>query len=276
MTTQEYKQLCTGVCNIARKAGQYLSHQMAHVSQADIEQKGHHNYVTYVDKEAEILIVDDLRQLLPEAGFITEEDTAGHTSQKFKWIIDPLDGTTNFIHKVPLFCVSIALMEDDEIVVGVVYEVNLDECFYAWKGGKAMLNDSEISVSQVQDFDSSLLATGFPYYDYGRLEDYVVVFKHFMKHTAGLRRLGSAAADLAYVACGRFEGFYEYGLNSWDVAAGAFIVQMAGGVVTDFSGGNGYLFGKELIAGNPYAHPEMSIVFEQLFGRINGNEKGSK
>ncbi|MBW6489839.1 MAG: inositol monophosphatase [Lentimicrobium sp.] len=272
MTTQEYNQICIRVCEISRKAGKYISDQLAQVNPSEIEQKGHHNYVTYVDKSAEILIVNDLRELLPNSGFIAEENTAGHESQKFKWIIDPLDGTTNFIHKVPLFCVSIALMEGDEIVVGVVYEVNLDECFYAWKGGKAMLNKNEIFVSPIQDFDNSLLATGFPYYDYGKLEEYVFVFKHFMKHTAGLRRLGSAAADLAYVACGRFEGFYEYGLNSWDVAAGAFIVQMAGGVVTDFSGGNEYLFGREIIAGNPYAHPEMRIVFEELFGRVSNKD----
>lgn len=266
MENSEYQQLCTNVCEISRKAGQYIKEQLNNISQAEIEQKGHHNYVTYVDKSAEELIVADLRKLLPGSGFITEENTAGHESQKFKWIIDPLDGTTNFIHKVPVFCVSIALMEGAEIVVGVVYEVNLDECFYAWKGGKAMLNDSEISVSPIKDFDNSLLATGFPYYDYGRLEDYVTVFKHFMQHTAGLRRLGSAAADLAYVACGRFEGFYEYGLNSWDVAAGAFIVQTAGGVVSDFQGGNNYLFGRELISGNPYAHPEMKTVISKIFG----------
>jgi myo-inositol-1(or 4)-monophosphatase len=265
MKPEDYKRICNEVCNISRKAGDYIKQQLTLVDQNAVEQKGHHNYVTYVDKTTEELIVKELQTLLPESGFITEENTAGHNSQRFKWVIDPLDGTTNFIHKVPVFCVSIALMEENEVVVGVVYEVNLDECFYAWKGGKAMLNDSEISVSGIKDFDNSLLATGFPYYDYGRLEDYVTVFKHFMKHTAGLRRLGSAAADLAYVACGRFEGFYEYGLNSWDVAAGAFIVQTAGGVVTDFSGGNTYIFGRELIAGNPWAHPEMKEVINKFF-----------
>lgn len=265
MNTISYKSVCLDVCTIARNAGDYILDQLNRVNPDEIEQKGHHNYVSYVDKTTEKLIVDALRLLIPGSGFITEEDTAGHDGQKYKWIIDPLDGTTNFLHKVPLFCISIALMEDDEIVAGVVYEVNLRECFYAWKGGKAMLNEDEISVSGIKDFDNSLLATGFPYYDYGRLEDYVSVFKYFMKHTAGLRRLGSAAADLAYVACGRYEGFYEYGLNSWDVAAGAFIVKMAGGNVSDFSGGDNYLFGRELIAGNPYAHPEMLKAIGQLF-----------
>lgn len=266
MNNTNYKELCQSVREIAHQAGQYILEELNQVKQDEIEQKGHHDYVTYVDKSAEKLIVDALAKLLPGSGFITEEDTAGHEGENFKWIIDPLDGTTNFIHRVPLFCVSIALMEGDEIVVGVVYEINLDESFYAWKGGKAMLNEKEIRVSSVKDFDTSLLATGFPYYDYGKLEEYVTIFKHFMKHTAGLRRLGSAAADLAYVACGRFEGFYEYGLNSWDVAAGAYIVQMAGGVVSDFSGNDKFLFGREIIAGNPHAHPEIKLAFDQMFG----------
>ena len=268
MKTTDYHALCNGVYDIAREAGNYIQQQLNNITHTEIEQKGHHNYVTYVDKSAEELIVNRLKDLLPGSGFITEENTAGHNQQLFRWVIDPLDGTTNFIHKVPVFCVSIALMEGDKVVVGVVYEINLNECFYAWKGGKAMLNGKEISVSPVRDFDNSLLATGFPYYDYGRLDDYVTVFKHFMKHTAGLRRLGSAAADLAYVACGRFEGFYEYGLNSWDVAAGSFIVEMAGGVVSDFTGGSNYLFGRELIAGNPHAHPEMKKVIGKYFGHI--------
>jgi len=146
-----------------------------------------------------------------------------------------------------------------------VYEINRDECFYAWKGGKAMLNGKEIHVSLMPDFNSSLLATGFPYSDFGRLDACLEVFKHFMQHAAGIRRLGSAAADLAYVACGRFEGFYEYGLHAWDVAAGAFIVQMAGGEVTDFKGENNFIFGAELIAGNNPAHREMLKVISEKF-----------
>ncbi len=260
-----YLDTCLKVCDLSKKTGKYILEQSEITIQADIEHKGLHNYVTYVDKTAEKLIVDELRLILPESGFITEEGTASNKGKVFNWVIDPLDGTTNFLHRVPVFCVSIALMENEEVVLGVVYEVNRDECFYAWKGGMAMLNGNQIHVSGLKDFNSSLLATGFPYYDYGRMDEYLNVFSHFMKTTAGLRRLGSAAADLTYVACGRFEGFYEYGLNSWDVAAGAYIVQMAGGVVSDFKGEQDYLFGKEMIAGTPHAHPEMLKVISDLF-----------
>lgn len=261
----DYHKICLDVCSLSRATGKYITEEGGKPGQKDIEHKGEHNYVTYVDKTAELRLVQGLRNILPESGFITEEGTASTKGVEYNWIVDPLDGTTNFIHSVPVFCISIALVRNNETVVGVVYEINRDECFYAWKGGMAQMNGHEIRVSSKQDFNSSLLATGFPYYDYGLIDEYLAVFRHFMKHTAGLRRLGSAAADLAYVACGRFEGFYEYGLHAWDVAAGAYIVQMAGGIVSDFSGKEDYIFGKELIAGNQYAHPEILKVIQLLF-----------
>ncbi|MDY0344843.1 MAG: inositol monophosphatase family protein [Lentimicrobium sp.] len=265
MSTINYSAIVEQVRHIASKAGKYIQEESVKFRQSDIELKGEHDYVTYVDKNAEALIVEGLRPLISGAGFITEEDTASHQNEYFKWIIDPLDGTTNFIHGIPLYCVSIALMEGNEVVVGVVYEINLDECFYAWKGGEARLNGEKISVSKNTDFDTALLATGFPYYDYGRLDAYLKVFEYLMRHTAGLRRLGSAAADLAYVACGRFEGFYEYGLNAWDVAAGAFIVEMAGGKVTGFTGERNFVFGRELLAGNTSGHNGLLKVMQQFF-----------
>jgi myo-inositol-1(or 4)-monophosphatase len=152
-------------------------------------------------------------------------------------------------------------MRDKQLVLGVIYEINLDECFYAWEGSKAFLNGKEIQVSKAPTLADSLLATGFPYYDYERMSEYLELLNYFMKHTHGLRRLGSAATDLAYVACGRFEGFYEYSLQPWDVAAGAFIVQQAGGKVTDFSGTDDYIFGKEIVAGN-------SLFFEEFLNAI--------
>lgn len=260
-----YHEICLKVCELSRSAGLYISEQSGKFNPDVVEQKGRHDYVSYVDRMAEEQIVAQLRELIPGAGFIAEEGTANNKGEIFNWVIDPLDGTTNFIHGVPVYCVSIGLMENEDIVVGVVYEINLDECFYAWKGGKAMLNNQEIKVSGLKQLDTALLATGFPYTDYGRLDNYLDVFKYFMQHTAGLRRLGSAAADLAYVACGRFEGFYEYGLNPWDVAAGVFIVQTAGGRVSDFKGEAGYIFGRELIAGSPSIHPEMLSVIQRLF-----------
>lgn len=156
-------------------------------------------------------------------------------------------------------------MEEDEIVLGVVFEPNLDECFYAWKGGGAFLNEKPISVSAQAELKNTLLATGFPYYDYGKLNGYMELFTWFARNTSGLRRLGSAAVDLVYTACGRFEGFYEYGLHPWDVAAGAFIVQQAGGTVTDFSGKNDFIFGKELLASNTILHNELLTAVKDHF-----------
>lgn len=263
--TVNYEEICNNMCRLSKLAGEYIRVQGSKLKHEQVEEKGEHNYVTYVDKKAEEILVNGLREILPTAGFITEEDTATEKGETFQWIIDPLDGTTNFIHQVPIYCVSVALMENDEIVAGVIYEINLDECFYAWKGGKTMLNDLEITVSKNTNFNNSLIATGFPYYDYGRMDDYLEVFKQLMKETSGIRRLGSAAADMAYVAAGRFEGFYEYGLHPWDVAAGIIIVKQAGGIVTDFKGGGDCLFGKELICGNKEIHGSLSNVISQHF-----------
>ncbi len=261
----DFKAVCGKVIEISKIAGKYIQEQAVNFQKGQVEEKGTHNYVTYVDKSTEKMIVDYLRDLVPGAGFITEEDTETTQGKVFNWIIDPLDGTTNFIHGVPLYSVSIALQENDEIVVGVIYEPNLDECFYAWKGGNSMLNDEIIRISPSKDFNSSLLATGFPYYDYGRMEEYLEVFREMMRETAGLRRLGSAAADMAYVAAGRYEGFYEYGLQPWDVAAGIILIKQAGGEVCDFQGGNNALFGKELVCGNSTVVTEMKRIISKHF-----------
>lgn len=261
----DYKAITLKVAEVSKTAGKYIHEQAGLLQTRQIELKGEHNYVTYVDKTAEKLIVDSLKELLPEAGFITEEETDTTKGSIYNWIIDPLDGTTNFIHHVPLFCVSIALKENDEIVAGVIYEVNQGECFYAWKDGGAWLNGNRINISDNYDWDSALLATGFPYYDYGRMDAYLQVFREMLIETAGLRRLGSAAADMAYVAAGRFEGFYEYGLHPWDVAAGIVIVEQAGGLVQDFSCGNNALFGKELVCGNAVAVQNMQRIIKKHF-----------
>ncbi len=250
----DYKALTLEVIALAKETGKFLLQEIDKVKISDIEVKGLHDFVSYVDKTAEGRIVERLSELLPGSGFITEEETASFRGERFNWIVDPLDGTTNFLHHIPLFSVSIALMENDEIVIGVVYEPNLNECFYAWKGSKAYLNEKEIHVSDEKELKNTLLATGFPYKDYGKMDGYIELFTWFATHTSGLRRLGSAAVDLAYTACGRFEGFYEYGLKAWDVAAGVLIVQQAGGKVTDFKGGTNYIFGSELLASNKVIH----------------------
>ncbi len=265
----DYKNLTLEIIALARETGKFLLEEINKVKTLDIEVKGLHDFVSYVDKTAETLIVKRLQEILPESGFITEEQTATHRGDHFNWIVDPLDGTTNFLHHIPLFSVSIALMEDDTIVAGVVYEPNQDECFYAWKHSRAYMNEKEIHVSNQKELRSTLLAAGFPYNDFGKLNGYMELFTWFARNTSGLRRLGSAAVDLAYTACGRFEGFYEYGLHEWDVAAGAFIVQQAGGTVTDFKGGNDYIFGKELLASNTLLH-------ESLFDAVKSHFTDSK
>jgi len=211
------------------------------------------------------MIVSALQEVLPEAGFITEEKTISRVGERFNWIIDPLDGTTNFIHGLPVFSVSIALQENEELVMGVVYEINLDECFYAWKGSAAYLNGNEIRVTSTPTVDKCLLATGFPYYNFQKQAAYIKLFTELMRSCHGLRRLGSAAVDLAYTACGRFDGFYEYNLNAWDVAAGVVIVRQAKGDIVNFKGGTEVLNTRELLATNGRITGEMLGVIQKYF-----------
>jgi len=248
--TTTYQQLCLSVCEIARAAGKFIATERTHFDRHTVENKGLHDLVSYVDKSSEKQIIEALSALLPESGFIAEEGTSSKHGEHFNWEIDPLDGTTNFINGVPVYAVSIGLLEGEELVLGVVYEICRNECFYAWKGGKAYLNGEEIRVSETSDLHDALLATGFPYSNFENLDQYMALLKWSMTEARGVRRLGSAATDLAYVACGRFDSFFEYDLKPWDVAAGAFIVQQAGGKVSDFEGGDKYLFGGEIIASN--------------------------
>ena len=250
------------VCDLAIETGEFLRHEITQLHSKDIEIKGVHNFVTYVDKESERRLVEKLSRMLPGSGFIAEESPDLPTGE-LTWVIDPLDGTTNFIHGVPLYCISIGLMEGNKTIMGVIYEVNLQECFYTWKSAPAFLNKEIISVSNTGSVYDSLFATGFPYWDYSRLDDYLEIFKLLLKNSRGLRRLGSAAADLAYVACGRYDGFYEYGLSPWDVTAGGLLVRNAGGMVSDFSGKENYIFGKEIMATNNIIFSEFLKLFEK-------------
>lgn len=264
MNTTELKYLTSNVIELSKEVTGFLLKEVGKVNAKDIQTKGIHDFVTYVDQTAEQKIAARLGKLLPAAGMLLEEKSIDKHGDRYRWVVDPLDGTTNFIHRLPVFSVSIALLDGDRPILGVVHEANLDECFSAWQDAPALLNGSEISVSPISSLDKALLATGFPYYDYGKLDAYLEIFKYFMQHTSGLRRLGSAAADLAYVACGRFEGFYEYGLHPWDVAAGAFIVQQAGGKVTDFHGDNNFIFGGEMLASNKTLHSPL----QEALGRF--------
>ncbi|HTI61439.1 inositol monophosphatase family protein [Mucilaginibacter sp.] len=253
------------VVDIAKQAGDFIRQERKNFSPDKIEYKGLNDLVSYVDKGAEKIIVAGLEQLLPESGFITEEKTTTKTGDRYNWIIDPLDGTTNFIHGVPTFSVSIALQEYDELVIGVVYEINLDECFYACKGSPAYLNGQQIRVSNIPAVGGSLIATGFPYYDFEKQQAYMELFTELMKSCHGLRRLGSAAVDLVYTACGRFEAFYEYNLNAWDIAAGVVIVRQAGGEVVNFKGGSEVLNTRELLATNGKITQEALGIIQKYF-----------
>lgn len=256
MAEPDYKYLCEETCTIARRAGEFIAAERENFSFDKVEFKGAHNLVSYVDKQAETMVVAALRELLPEAGFITEEGTAEYRGERFKWVIDPLDGTTNFVHGLPPYCVSLALMDGDEVVVGVVYEVTLREMFYAWKGSDAYMNGRKISVSSVDSMEHALVAVGFSYSAINNIDGYLDTVASYQLNTDGIRRLGSAAADIVYVACGRFDVFSQINLSPWDVAAGVLIAERAGARITDYTGGSDYIFGRQIVAATPKLYDE--------------------
>jgi len=262
----DYELLCTKVIAITRLTGNFIRKESMNFDVDRIELKGLNDLVSYVDKNAEKQLVRNLKKLIPDAGFITEEKTVTSKGERYNWIIDPLDGTTNFIHGIPTYAISIALHEYDQPVIGVVYEINRGEMFYAYHGGKAFLNGKEIHVSERALLADSLLATGFPYYMFDKQERYMRLFAEMMQKCHGLRRIGSAAVDLVYVACGRFDAFFEYNLNAWDVAAGAFIVQQAGGHVLNFGGGDEFIATREILATNAKIDTEILAEMAKHFG----------
>jgi myo-inositol-1(or 4)-monophosphatase len=331
---QELLEITFKVAELARETGLFITGEAAGFNPEMAEKKGLHDFVSYVDVEAEKMIIKGLSEILPGSGFFTEEgtsagnegsisggkskltgksdsggvvagtaaaadekrnlsgntgdeagergddtgdtsdmagaagergDDAGDTSDMagaagergnnntgsmYTWIVDPLDGTTNFMHGLPPYSISIALSEEGKIVAGVVYIVTSDEMFTATIKGGAWLNGSRISVSDASRIEDSLIATGFPYKNFSRLGSFMGALDYFIRNTHGVRRMGSAAVDLAYVACGRFDAFFEYNLNPWDVAAGALLVREAGGIASDFSGDGDNLTGAETIASN--------------------------
>jgi myo-inositol-1(or 4)-monophosphatase len=253
-----------GVIEICLEVGEFIRREGASFDRNRIEQKQvFNNLVSYVDKEAEKALVKTLHNLFPPAGFITEEGTVEQSQQhEYNWIIDPLDGTTNFLHGLPMYAISIGLTRNGKAVLGVIYDICQNECYHAIENEPAFCNERIIKVSAIPTLSASLLATGFPYYHFDKRDDYLDIIKEFLNETHGIRRLGSAAIDLAYVACGRLEGFFEYNLHPWDVAAGTLIVQQAGGMVTDFKGGNTFLFGDQLCASNALVHKEMLEVIQ--------------
>ena len=251
-----YKDICSEIAEAVTETGSFIRGESSGFDIRLTKTKGLNDFVSYVDKGSEKMLVEKLGILLPEAGFIAEEGTSSKTGFKYNWVIDPLDGTTNFLHGLHPYSISVALMENGEIVAGVVYEAGGNEIFTAWKNGGAWLNDQTVHVSSARTLSESLVATGFPYSDFSRIGNFMESLTYFCKASHGIRRLGSASIDLAYVACGRFEAFYEYGLHPWDVAAGILLVREAGGRVSDFSGNENNISGNEIVAASNLVFPE--------------------
>lgn len=258
-------QLEKNTIDLCTEVAAFMRTELENFDHSRIEQKGSSsNLVSYVDKESEKRLVSRLSQLLPGSGFLAEEGTDVKGTNEYTWIIDPLDGTTNYLHGLPVFAISIGLQRNNQTVLGIVYDVSHSNCYHAIENNPAYCNEKEIRVSTISTLEESLLATGFPYYHSNKKETHLEIIKMFLEKTHGIRRLGSAAMDLALVASGKLEGYYEYNLNPWDVAGGAFLVQQAGGIVTDFSGGNNFLHGGELCAAGKI-HPEMLAEIRKLW-----------
>ena len=246
---------------IAREAGIFLKNRLTSVH--TIDYKGEINLVTEVDKISEEMITSRINTLFPDHDILSEEFTHIERGSDFRWIIDPLDGTTNYAHGYPIFCVSIALERLDTMIVGIIYDPMLDEMFVAAKGKGAFLNGKEIHVSNTRGIIKSLLATGFPYDIREDSDNNLNYFNKMILSAQAIRRAGSAALDLVYVAAGRFDGFWELKLNPWDIAAGWLLVEEAGGIVTDMGGNNYFLESPSILASNGRIHQEMIDVLKE-------------
>lgn len=240
----------------ARRAGSVIMRHLDRLDRLTVETKGQNDFVSQVDRQAESEIIHVLRTAYPDHGILAEE-TGAQPGNDFLWIIDPLDGTTNFLHGYPQFGVSIALQHKGRLEHAVVFDPHKNELFTASRGSGAQLNDRRIRVSNVADLSYALLGTGFPFRQTEHLESWINTLRDLLPSVSGVRRAGSASLDLAHVACGRFEGFWEFGLSAWDMAAGCLLIQEAGGLVSDFSGGADFLQTGNVVAGNPKIHPEL-------------------
>jgi myo-inositol-1(or 4)-monophosphatase len=253
----------------ALEAGQFLKESVGQILQVERKLGQETNLVTQIDKKAEEIIIGKIKQRYPDHDFLAEESGSHKKRSEYRWIIDPLDGTLNFTHGVPLFSVSIGVEKQGEVIAGVVYEPNLGELFTAEKGKGAFLNKKPIHVSKVDKLIESMVVTGFPYTIQQNPDNAVQHFVNVLMRAQGVRRLGSAAVDLCYVACGRFEGFWEVSLNAWDMAAGVLLVEEAGGRFTDFRGAPTSIYGKQVLATNGLVHDKLvEILQEGLTGKV--------
>lgn len=247
----------------ARRAGNIIMRNVDRLDALKVETKGRNDFVTEVDRMAETEIIRVLHQAYPDHGILAEE-TGHQPGDAYRWIIDPLDGTTNFLHGYPQFAVSIALQHKGKLEQAVVFDPHRNELFTATRGQGAHLNERRIRVSHTQDLGLALLGTGFPFRSHAHLDVWLGTFRSLLLHTSGVRRAGSAALDLAHVACGRFDGFWEFQLNAWDMAAGALLIQEAGGMVGDLAGDQQYLETGNVVAGNPKIYVDMLKYIQPL------------
>jgi myo-inositol-1(or 4)-monophosphatase len=245
----------------ARRAGNVINRASLDLGHLTIGVKQQNDFVTEVDRAAEAIIIETLREVYPSHAIQAEESGLSEQTSEFQWIIDPLDGTTNFIHGFPQYAISIALAHKGVLTHAVVYDPNRNELFTASKGGGAFLNDKRIRVSKCVKLEESLLGTGFPYRLFDHVDTYLAIFKEMTKRSVGVRRPGAASLDLAWVSCGRIDGFWEFGLAPWDMAAGALLILEAGGLVSDLAGDSNYLQTGNIVAGTPK-------VFNQLLQTI--------
>ncbi|MEQ1800630.1 MAG: inositol monophosphatase family protein [Gammaproteobacteria bacterium] len=244
----------------ARRAGDIAVRALSRLDQLEIRAKARNEYVTQVDQAAEQAILESIRKRYPDHAFLAEESGASG-EHEFTWIVDPLDGTTNFVHGFPTFSVSIALRRNDTLEVGVVYDPCRQELFTAMRGRGAQLDGKRIRVSERKELDGSLIGTGFPFRSNTRwMKTYLQMLGSVMENTAGVRRPGSAALDLSYVAAGRLDGFFEFGLEIWDTAAGSLMIQEAGGLVTNLTGKTSHLESGDVLAGNPKVHDALRAL----------------
>lgn len=252
----------------ARSAGQFIIDNLGRISKSDIDLKRASDFVTRIDKESEKIIINNIKERFYHHHILAEESIHEKETGEYLWIIDPLDGTTNYIHQYPVFSVSIALKYKKEIILGVILDPIKNELFTAEKGRGAFLNGRPIKISSVTSLKESLITTGFPFRKKDLIDPYLELFKSIFYKVSDLRRAGSAAIDLAYLACGRCEGFFEIGLSPWDIAAGAIMIKEAGGFVTDFDGGSDYLLTGNVVAGVPAVHEELLLEVRNIFAGI--------
>ncbi len=248
----------------ARRAGSLINRASNDLDKLNVERKAHNDFVSEVDRAAEAIIISTIRESYPQHSILAEEsgESKPSTESEYLWIIDPLDGTTNFLHGFPQYCVSIALSVKGVVSQGVIFDPVRNDLFTASRGGGAFLNERRIRVSKVVNLKDGLIGTGFPYKEFDKFDKYIAMFKEVTQKSAAVRRPGAAALDLAYVACGRYDGFWEMGLAPWDMAAGGLMVLEAGGLITNFDGDGDYVFAGNVVAGTPKVFPSLLQIIQ--------------